>query len=43
MEESFAPLTDDLARDIQPRRDDIVGRAFGRQQDDLGADAISIR
>lgn len=42
-EESVPPLADDLARGIESRRDDVVSDALGGEQDDLGADDISIR
>jgi hypothetical protein len=40
---SLAPLADDLARRIEASRDDLIGEALGREQDDLGADDLSIR
>ena len=40
---TVAPLADDLPRRIQPRGDDIVAQALGREQDDLGADDVPIR
>jgi hypothetical protein len=43
VEEAVAPLADDLSWGIQPRRDDIVGQPPGCQQDQLGADDVSIR
>jgi len=43
LEEALAPLADDLARRIEPRGDDIVAQALGREQDDLGADDVTIR
>jgi hypothetical protein len=41
-EETVAPLADDLARRIEPGRDDIIPEAFGRQQHDLGANDVTI-
>ena len=41
--ESLAPLADNLARRVQARSDDIVGKPFGRKQHDLGADHVTIR
>jgi hypothetical protein len=43
LEEPVAPLADDLSRGIQPRADLIVAETSGRQEDDLGADNITIR
>jgi len=43
VEEAFAPLADDLAWGIQASRDDIVGQPRGGEQDQLGADDVSIR
>ena|SRR3990172_6639786 len=43
VEEALAPLTDDLARGIQASRNDIVGQPLGGEQDQLGADDITIR
>jgi hypothetical protein len=42
-EEAVAPLADDLARRIEPGRDDIIPEAFGCQQHDLGANDVTIR
>jgi hypothetical protein len=42
-EEALATFTDDLARRIQAGRNDIVGQPFGCEQDQLGADDVSIR
>ena len=41
--ESFPPLAHDLARRIEPRRDRVVGHAFGGIEHDSGADHVSIR
>jgi hypothetical protein len=43
VEEALAPLTDDLARGVQTRGNDIVGQPLGGEQDQLGADDVSIR
>jgi len=43
VEETVAPLADNLSRGIQARRDDIVGQPPGRQQDELRSDDVSIR
>lgn len=40
---SLAPFADDLARRIEPGSDSIVGEALGCQEDDLGANDITIR
>jgi hypothetical protein len=42
-EEPVAPLADDLARRIQPRGDGAIAQPFRSEQDDLGADDVSIR
>jgi hypothetical protein len=42
VEEPVAPLADNLSRGIQACRNDIVGQARGGQQDQLGAQNISI-
>jgi hypothetical protein len=42
-EEPVPPLADDLARCIESRRDDVVSDVLGGEQDDLGANDISIR
>ena len=39
----LAPLADDLARRIEPSRDEVVGQAFISKEDDLGAHHITIR
>jgi hypothetical protein len=41
--ESLAPLTDDLAGRVESRGDYIVGKTFGGEEDDLGANYIAIR
>jgi hypothetical protein len=41
--EALAPLANDLPRSIESRSDDIIGKAGGSIEDDLGADDISIR
>jgi hypothetical protein len=41
--ETLAPLADDLARGIQTRGDDFIGEAVCGEEDDFGADHISIR
>jgi hypothetical protein len=41
--EAVAPLADDLARRIEPGRDDIVAEPLGGEQDDFRADNVSIR
>src|ERR1700682_1721891 len=43
VEEAGAALADNLSRGIQARRDDIVGKPPGCQQDQLRADDVSIR
>jgi hypothetical protein len=40
---SLAPLADDLARRIEPGRDEVVGQAFIGKKNDLGANHITIR
>ena len=42
-EEAVAPLADDLARRIESGGDEIVAEPVGGEQDDLGADDVSIR
>jgi hypothetical protein len=41
--ESLTPLADDLARRIESRGDHIIGETLGREEDDLGANDITIR
>jgi hypothetical protein len=41
--EAVAPFADDLARHTEPRGNDVVAQALRGQQDDLGADDVSIR
>ena len=41
--EAVAPFADDLPRHIEPRGNNVVAHAFSGQQDDLGADDVSIR
>ncbi|HMF90117.1 MAG TPA: hypothetical protein VKL40_05700 [Candidatus Angelobacter sp.] len=41
--ESFTPLAYDLAGRIQPGCDDIVGKTFPGEQDDLGTDDVTVR
>ena len=41
--EAVAPFADDLARQIEPRGNHVVAQALSGQQDDLGADDVSIR
>jgi len=43
VEEAVAPLADNLSRGIQARRDDIVGKPSGCQQDEPRADDVAIR
>jgi hypothetical protein len=43
LEEAMSPLADDLAWRVQAGADLIVAQPAGRQQDDLGADDITIR
>ena len=43
LEEALAPLADDLPWGIQPRGNDIVGQSLCGEQDELGANDISIR
>jgi hypothetical protein len=41
--ESLTPLADNLTRRIQPGRDHVIGESFIREEDDFGADHITIR
>jgi len=41
-EEAVPPFADDLARRVEAPCDDVVADAFGREQNDLGADDFSI-
>ena len=41
--ESFTPLAYDLPGRIQPGCDDIIGQTFIGEQDDFGADNVTIR
>ena len=41
--EAVAPFADDLAWHIEPRGNNVVAQALSGQQDDLGADDVSIR
>jgi hypothetical protein len=41
--EALAPLADDLARQIEPAGDDIIGHTLGGEQHQLGPDHVSIR
>jgi hypothetical protein len=43
LKKAMAPLTDDLARRIQPGADLVVAETGGCQEHDLGSDDISIR
>jgi hypothetical protein len=43
VEETVPPFAHNLARRIESGGDEIVADAFGRQQDDLCADDVSIR
>lgn len=43
LEEAMAPLTDDLSWRVQPRADLVVAETGGREEDNLGADDITIR
>jgi hypothetical protein len=40
---ALAPLADDLARRVQAGPDLVIAEAAGGQQDDLGADDVTIR
>jgi hypothetical protein len=40
---ALAPLADDLPRRVQPGADRIVVEPGGREEDDLGANDVSIR
>jgi hypothetical protein len=41
--EALAPLADDLTRRVQTGPDLIVAEAGGRQQDDRGANDVTVR
>jgi hypothetical protein len=41
--ESFTPLAYDLPGRIQPGCDDIIGQTFIGEQDNLGADNVTVR
>jgi hypothetical protein len=41
--ESFTPLAYDLPWRIQPGCDDIIGQTFIGEEDDLGADDVTVR
>ena len=41
--ESLAPLADDLTRSIESGSDEVIWKAIGSIEDDLGANHISIR
>ena len=41
--ESLTPLADNLTRRIQPRADHVIGESFICEEDDFGADYITIR
>jgi hypothetical protein len=41
--EALAPLADDLARRVQAGPDLVVAEAGGGQEDDLGANDVTIR
>ena len=41
--ESFTPLAYDLAGRIQAGCDDIIGKTFAGEQDDLGTDDVTVR
>jgi len=43
LEETFAPLADDLAARVESRRNLIVTESFGGEEHDLGPDYVSIR
>jgi hypothetical protein len=43
VKEAMAPSTDDLAWRVQSRADLVVAEASCREEDDLGADDITIR
>jgi len=43
IEESFAPLADDLTTGVEPSRDLIILKTFGGQKDDLGAHNLKVR
>ena len=42
-DESLTPFADNLTRRIQPGRDHVIGEAFISEEDDFGADHITIR
>jgi hypothetical protein len=41
--EALAPFADDLSRRIQSSGNDVVRESFRREQDQLGADDVTIR
>jgi hypothetical protein len=41
--EAVAPFADDLARHIEPRGNNVVAQTLCGEQDDLGADDVSIQ
>jgi hypothetical protein len=41
--EALAPFADDLPWRIQSNGNDVVRQPFGREQDELGVDDVSIR
>jgi len=43
LEETFAPLADDLAARVESRGNLIVAESFGGEEHDLGPDNVSIR
>jgi len=43
LEETFAPLADDLAARVESRRNLIVAESLGGEEHDLGPDYVSIR
>jgi hypothetical protein len=43
VEESLAPLADDLSGHVQTRCNDLVRKAFRRQQNHLRSNDVSIR
>ena len=43
IEETFSPFADDLAREVQPRGNDVIGQTLSSVENDLSAADVSIR
>jgi hypothetical protein len=43
LEEPLAPLADDLPRGIETGGDELVRERLGREQDQFGADDVTVR